>query len=45
MTLLLATHAAEIAAAADRVVHMRDGRIVRIDAGDRGAAETRDAAL
>lgn len=31
LTLLLATHAAEIAAAADRVVHMRDGRIDRID--------------
>ncbi len=26
LTLLLATHAAEVAAAADRVVHMRDGR-------------------
>ena len=31
LTLLLATHAAEVAAAADRVVHMRDGRIDRID--------------
>ena len=31
LTLLLATHAAEVAAAADRVVHMRDGRIERID--------------
>jgi len=39
VTLLLATHAAEIAAAADRVVHMRDGRIVRIAPGEgRGAA-------
>ena len=30
VTLLLATHASEVAAAADRVVHMRDGRIERI---------------
>ena len=38
-TVLLATHAAEVAAAADRVVHMRDGRIVRIVPGEgRGAA-------
>ncbi len=35
LTLLLATHAAEVAAAADRVVHMRDGRIDRIDVGRR----------
>ena len=31
LTLLLATHAAEVASAADRVVHMRDGQIDRID--------------
>ena len=31
LTLLLATHAAEVAAAADRVVQMRDGHIDRID--------------
>ena len=31
LTLLLATHAAEVASAAHRVVHMRDGRIDRID--------------
>ena len=31
LTVLLATHADEVAAAADRVVHMRDGRIQRID--------------
>lgn len=31
LTLLLATHSAEVAAAADRVVHMRDGHIDRID--------------
>ncbi len=31
LTLLLATHAAEVALAADRVVHMRDGRVDRID--------------
>ena len=30
VTLLMATHAAEVAAAADRVVHMRDGRIERV---------------
>jgi len=39
VTLLLATHSTEVAAAADRVVHMRDGRIVRIAPGEgRGAA-------
>jgi putative ABC transport system ATP-binding protein len=39
VTLLLATHSAEVAAAANRVVHMRDGRIVRIVPGEgRGAA-------
>ena len=32
LTLLLATHAAEVAASADRVVSMRDGAIDRIDA-------------
>jgi putative ABC transport system ATP-binding protein len=31
VTLLLATHAPEVAAAATRVLHMRDGRIIRID--------------
>ena len=31
LTLLLATHAAEVAQAADRVIHMRDGRVDRID--------------
>ena len=44
VTLLLATHAPDVAAAATRVLHMRDGRIVRIerpassDAGTSGAA-------
>jgi putative ABC transport system ATP-binding protein len=31
VTLLLATHAPEVAAAASRVLHMRDGRIVRVE--------------
>jgi putative ABC transport system ATP-binding protein len=31
LTILLATHALDLAAAAGSVVHMRDGRIVRID--------------
>jgi len=31
LTILLATHALDLATAADRVVHMRDGRIVRIE--------------
>ncbi len=31
LTLLLATHAADVAAAADRVVSMRDGRIDRVE--------------
>jgi ABC-type lipoprotein export system ATPase subunit len=30
VTLLLATHAPEIAAAADRIVALRDGRVERI---------------
>ena len=45
VTLLLATHAPDIAAAATRVLHMRDGRIVRVErtapsdaAGTSGAA-------
>ena len=33
LTLLLATHAADVAAAAHRVVHMRDGRIERVESG------------
>jgi putative ABC transport system ATP-binding protein len=39
VTVLLATHAADVANAADRIVHMRDGRIVRIEATRREAAE------
>jgi putative ABC transport system ATP-binding protein len=35
-TLLLATHAANVAAAADRIAHLRDGRLERIEQG-RGA--------
>jgi putative ABC transport system ATP-binding protein len=31
VTVLLATHAPDLAAAAGRVVHLRDGRVVRID--------------
>jgi putative ABC transport system ATP-binding protein len=31
VTILLATHGAETAAAADRVLHMRDGRVERIE--------------
>jgi putative ABC transport system ATP-binding protein len=31
LTLLLATHASDVAAAADRVIHMRDGQIARVD--------------
>jgi putative ABC transport system ATP-binding protein len=31
VTMLLATHASEVASAADRVVHMRDGRIERVE--------------
>jgi putative ABC transport system ATP-binding protein len=43
LTLLLATHAAEVAQSAHRVVHMRDGRIERIVA--REAAASARAAL
>jgi putative ABC transport system ATP-binding protein len=35
VTLLLATHAREVAEAADRLVHMRDGRIDRIESPGR----------
>ena len=31
LTLLLATHASDVAAAADRVIHMRDGQIAGVD--------------
>ena len=43
VTMLLATHAAEVAAAADRIVHMRDGRVDRVDVRrrQREAAECR----
>ena len=34
VALLLATHAPDVAAVAHRTVHMRDGRIVRIDRGE-----------
>jgi putative ABC transport system ATP-binding protein len=37
VTLLLATHAADVAAAAARVVHMRDGRVERVAGGGRAA--------
>jgi putative ABC transport system ATP-binding protein len=37
MTVLLATHAADVARAAGRIVHMRDGRIEREEGGDRAA--------
>lgn len=40
MTLLLATHAPDVAAAATRVVHMRDGRIDRIVANAQGEVMT-----
>jgi ABC-type lipoprotein export system ATPase subunit len=32
LTILLATHAVDLSAAAARVLHMRDGRVVRVDA-------------
>jgi energy-coupling factor transporter ATP-binding protein EcfA2 len=37
IALLLATHAAEVAAVAHRVVHMRDGRIERVERQESGA--------
>jgi putative ABC transport system ATP-binding protein len=43
LTLLLATHAAEVAAAAHRVVHMRDGRIERVESRDTPRAAARAA--
>jgi putative ABC transport system ATP-binding protein len=46
VTLLLATHAPEISAAATRVLHMRDGRIIHVERPARpGAAGTSGAAL
>lgn len=45
VTLLLATHAPELAAAADRLVHLRDGRIVRVEDQKGGAAAESRAAL
>jgi len=43
LTVLLATHAPELAAAAGRVVHLRDGRVVRIDERRPPAIRTRAA--
>ena len=43
LTVLLATHAPDLAAAAGRVVHLRDGRVVRIDERRPPAARTRAA--
>jgi putative ABC transport system ATP-binding protein len=41
-TLLLATHASEVASAADRIIHMRDGRIDRVEAGSSREGRGRD---
>jgi putative ABC transport system ATP-binding protein len=43
LTVLLATHASDLAAAAGRVVHLRDGRVVRIDERRPPATRTRAA--
>jgi putative ABC transport system ATP-binding protein len=43
VTVLLATHAPDLAAAAGRLVHLRDGRVVRIDERRPPAARTRAA--
>jgi putative ABC transport system ATP-binding protein len=45
VTILLATHAPDLAAAAGRLVHLRDGRVQRIDAADRVPDGRRRAAL
>jgi putative ABC transport system ATP-binding protein len=45
LTILLATHSPELAAAAHRVVYLRDGRVQRIDAGTREPGVQRRAAL
>ena len=45
LTILLATHAPDLAAAAGRIVHLRDGRVQRIDAGAQTAGARRRAAL
>ncbi len=43
ITLLLATHASEVASAADRIVYMRDGRIDRIEHNRREESAARAA--
>jgi putative ABC transport system ATP-binding protein len=45
LTILLATHSPELAAAAHRVVHLRDGRVQRIDGAAPSTAPQRRAAL
>ena len=45
LTILLATHAPELAAAAHRIVHLRDGRVQRVEARARGSQEWRRVAL
>jgi putative ABC transport system ATP-binding protein len=45
VTILLATHAPDLAAAAGRLVHLRDGRVQRIDTAERVPDGRRRAAL
>jgi putative ABC transport system ATP-binding protein len=45
LAILLATHAPDLAAAAHRVVHLRDGRVQKIETPSRGAQPPRRAAL
>jgi ABC-type lipoprotein export system ATPase subunit len=47
LTILLATHAPELAAAAHRVVHLRDGQVLRVDdaGAPNGSGATSRAAL
>jgi putative ABC transport system ATP-binding protein len=45
LTILLATHSPELAAAAHRVVHLRDGRVKAVDTAGRTPGTPRRAAL
>ena len=43
LTILLATHSPDLAAAAGRIVHLRDGHVLRVDDRRHPAAHTRAA--
>ena len=41
VTILLATHSPDLAAAAERIIHLRDGHVLRVEDGPKPVAHTR----